>query len=444
MKFLKTLFLDSRLFVAIGLGVALFLTAYMVPSLLGIARLYILVLGSLVVIDLLLLYSGRGGAMRAVRETPERLSNGDDNEIVIYIESRYRFPIRVRVIDELPPQFQKRDAQYDTNLRSFAKSVITYTLRPVKRGEYTFGGVHLYVATLLSLVRRRYSFEGEKTVSVYPSYLQMRRYELIAISDRLPELGIKRVRKIGHTMEFDQIRGYVPGDDYRTLNWKATARRAELMVNQFQDERSQEIYSVIDKGRTMKMPFEGMSLLDYAINASLVLANIALMKEDRAGLVTFGEKMGSLLKAERQRSQMQKILETLYNQKTSYLESNYEALYAAIRQRITRRSLILLYTNFETVSSMERQLPYLRKIARDHLLVVVFFENTELRGLLEREAGTIEEIYLQTIGEKFAFEKRRIVKELARYGIDSILTPPAGLTVNTINKYLELKARRMI
>ncbi len=443
MKFLNTLFLDSRLFVAIGIGVALFLTAYIVPSILGIARLYLLVLGSLVVLDLLLLYIGRDG-VRAVRETPERLSNGDDNEIRIYIESRSRFSIRVRVIDELPPQFQKRDAQFDATLASFDKSIITYTLRPVKRGEYTFGAVHLYVATILSLVRRRYSFGGEKMVPVYPSYLQMRRYELIAISDRLPELGIKRVRKIGHTMEFDQIRGYVPGDDYRMLNWKATARRAELMVNQFQDERSQEIYSVIDKGRTMKMPFEGMSLLDYAINTSLVLANIALMKDDRAGLVTFGEKLGALLKAERQRSQMQKILETLYNQKTSYLESNYEALYAAIRQRITRRSLILLYTNFETVSSLERQLPYLRKIARDHLLVVVFFENTELRGLLDRPAETTEGIYLKTIGEKFAFEKRRIVKELARYGIDSILTPPAGLTVNAINKYLELKARRMI
>ena len=141
---------------------------------------------------------------------------------------------------------------------------------------------------------------------------------------------------------------------------------------------------------------------------------------------------------------MQKILEVLYNQKTNFLESNYELLYANIRQRITNRSLLLLYTNFETLSSLQRDLPYFRKIARDHLLVVVFFENTELRALLDAPASTTEEIYLKTIAEKFAFEKRQIVKELQRYGIHSILTTPSGLTVNTINKYLELKARRLI
>lgn len=245
-------------------------------------------------------------------------------------------------------------------------------------------------------------------------------------------------------MEFDQIREYVRGDDYRTVNWKATARRGNLMVNQYQDEKSQHIYCVVDKGRVMMMPFEEMTLLDYAINASLVLSNIAVLKQDRAGLVTFAERVGTILPADRRSTQILKINELLYNQQTDFLESNYEALYAAIRTRITSRSLLMLFTNFETLGSLERQLPSIRKIARDHLLVIVFFENTELRSLRDRRAERLEEIFLKTIGEKFAYEKRRIVKELERYGIHSILTTPRNLTVNAINKYLELKARRLI
>jgi uncharacterized protein (DUF58 family) len=216
------------------------------------------------------------------------------------------------------------------------------------------------------------------------------------------------------------------------------------MVNHYQDEKSQAVYSIIDKGRVMKMPFEGMSLLDYAINASLVISNIAILKEDKAGIITFSNTIGSILPASKVHSHMRSILETLYNQKTGFKESNFDALYIQMKRQIKGRSLVLLYTNFETLSSLQRQLPYLRNIASNHLLVVIFFENTELKELLEKPAENTEEIYLKTIAEKFAFEKKQIVKELGKYGIHAVLTSPKNLTVNTINKYLELKARGMI
>lgn len=245
-------------------------------------------------------------------------------------------------------------------------------------------------------------------------------------------------------MEFEQIREYVPGDDYRTLNWKATARKGSFMVNNFTDEKSQQLYCVIDKGRAMKMPFEGLSLLDYAINASLVLSNVALTKEDKAGLVTFSDKPGTFLAANKNATQMQLILEVLYNQKTRYLESDFEQLYVQLRRRVSQRSLVILFTNFESLGGMRRQLPYLRKIAQYHLLITVFFENTELQSLLNTPAKNLEEVYTKTIAEKFAFEKKVIAKELGQYGIISILTAPQQLTVQTVNKYLELKARQAI
>ncbi|MBI1783168.1 MAG: DUF58 domain-containing protein [Sphingobacteriales bacterium] len=380
----------------------------------------------------------------ARRFTPERLSNGDENLIRINIENKYRLPVHISVIDEIPVQFQKRDAYFDLAINTDEQKIIQYYLRPVKRGEYHFGKVNVFTSLLFQLIRKRYQFEEPVMVPVYPSFLQMRKYQLMAISNRLSEVGIKKVRRIGHSMEFEQIKEYVQGDDVRTINWKATARKGQIMVNNFTDEKSQQVYCVIDKGRAMKMPFEGLSLLDYAVNASLVLLNIALLKQDKAGIITFSEKLSSFLKADKKAVQMNSILEVLYNQRTRYLESDFEKLYSLLRTKVSQRSLIVLFTNFESMSGMQRQLPFLRKIAANHLLVVVFFENTELKQLLDKPADDLESIYTKTVAEKFAYEKKLIVKELQKYGILSILTAPANVTVNTLNKYLELKARQLI
>jgi uncharacterized protein (DUF58 family) len=375
---------------------------------------------------------------------PEKFSNGDKNDVTIYTENNYRFNVSIKIIDEVPEQFQMRDFLLKESVQSNETRVITYQLKPLKRGEYKFGWLNIYVRGTIGLTERRYTFEQGKMVKVYPSFLQMRKYELMAIHHNLSDLGIKRILKIGHTMEFEQIKNYVQGDDYRTVNWPATARKGELMVNQFQDERSQHIYSIIDKGRLMKMPFEGLSLMDYAINASLVLSNIAIRKEDKAGLITFSDKMSTLLPPDKRAAQINHIMEALYHQKTLYLESNYELLYATIRSKINQRSLLILYTNFESLASMQRNLKYLRALSKNHVLVVVFFVNTELKALLERESRTLEDIYTRTVAEKFDYEKRQIVKELNRYNIYTILTPPSGLTVQVINKYLEIKARGII
>jgi uncharacterized protein (DUF58 family) len=167
-------------------------------------------------------------------------------------------------------------------------------------------------------------------------------------------------------------------------------------------------------------------------------------KQDKAGLVTFSNKIGNILPADRQARQMQTILEVLYNLKTDYLESDFEILTSTILQKISHRSLIILYTNFETLNALQRQLVYIRRLSRTHLVLVIFFINTELFALIDKPAKNVEEIYHKTIAEKFAFEKRLIVKELARYSIQSILTTPQNLSVNTINKYLELKARGLL
>jgi uncharacterized protein (DUF58 family) len=216
------------------------------------------------------------------------------------------------------------------------------------------------------------------------------------------------------------------------------------MVNQYQDERAQEVYSVIDMGRVMGLPFNGLTLLDYAINATLVISNIALLKYDKAGLLTFSTRIHSFLPAEARGRQLQKILDSLYRIETGFLEPDYELMYMTVRRYVNRRSLIILYTNFESLVSLERNLPVLKKLAANHLVLVILFENTEIKDLLNQKEYSLAGVYKSIIAENFLLEKKLIVKELNRYGIQALLTTPQGLSINLINKYLEFKALGLI
>lgn len=442
-KYIGALYLTTRFYLAASLCIVLFIASFLYPVIFLIPKILFWVFIVLVIIDYLFLFIFSKGPS-AKRLMADRLSNGDDNKVELQVKNNMLFVVDMEIIDELPVQFQKRDWKLFHRFKAGEQKNILYKLRPVERGEYDFGRIILYVKSLLGLLKHRHNIEAGQIVPVYPSFFQMRKYELLSQTSIQTEQGNKRMRKIGHSMEFEQIKEYVRGDDIRSVNWKATARKGSLMVNNYTDEKSQQVYCIIDKGRLMKMPFGGLTLLDYAINSTLVLANVCLQKQDRIGLMTFSNKMGSLLAADRKPIQRENILQLLYNQDTAFLESDYEMLYMQIRSRIKHRSLIVLYTNFESLSGLNRQLNYLRSIARHHLLMVVFFENTELHTLSHLDAKNVEEIYIKTIAEKFEFEKRLIVKELKKHGILSVLTAPEQLTINAVNKYLELKARQAI
>ncbi len=443
MKLLKPFYIQNRFFYACIALMVLFVLSFVFPRWFVIVKLLFLVFLVFTVLDIMLLFTAKKG-VNGLRILPEKFSNGDQNPIRLSVENYYTFPIFIKIIDEIPVQFQVRNFSIERKLHATSKTELQYELRPTERGEYHFGKLNIYATSVFGLIARRFSFCDEAMIPTYPSFIQLRKYDLMAISNNLHQYGIKKIRRIGHTMEFEQIKEYVLGDDLRTINWKATAKSNQLMVNQFQDEKSQPVYSVIDKGRLMKMPFDGLSLLDYAINAALVISNVAIKKHDKAGIFTFSKKVENMVVAEKRTSQMNLILEGLYNIKTDFFESDFGRLYGDVRRNITHRSLLLLYTNFETLDSLHRQLPYLKGMAKSHLLVVIFFKNTELNSLIENKAETIQQVYDKVIAEKFAFEKRLIVNELKKYGIYSILTTPENLTLDTINKYLEIKARGLL
>ena len=480
------MFLSSRFYIVLALVVVAIASGYLWSPMFTIGRILLLLFVVAVVADVLLLWApshwerAGGEALRAFRQLADRFSNGDENDVRIRVESNYPFPIHVEVIDEIPFIFQRRDVCFRAKIGKMEATTIKYSLRPTRRGVYEFGQIRVFVASPVGLVLRRFTQPSTlltQPVKVYPSFLMLHQYELLAISNNLTEMGIKRIRRVGHHTDFEQIKDYVAGDDFRTINWKASARRSKLMVNVYQDERSQQIYSVIDKGRVMQQAFKGMTLLDYSINASLVLSYVAMYKEDRAGLATFSSDFDTFVPASRRPGHMQVLMESLYAQQTEFGETDYSALVANLNKHVTKRSLIVLYTNFTGQVSLQRQLPYFVQLNQRHRLLVVFFEDVELkqyiegfhtidhssflrpvgskrpsaertidhqRSTLNAQRSNLEDYYRQVMADRFVYEQRLIVSTLRQHGILSLLTTPDNLSVDVINRYLEMKQRQQL
>jgi uncharacterized protein (DUF58 family) len=437
------IFFTRRFYMAGGVIVALFILSWVLqwnPELPKIifASFLLLTLG-----DLFALFANKRG-VSAERILPDRFSNGDFNKVSLLLKNNNSFYTFIKIIEELPPQFEVRNNNFKVRLAPLTSLDFQYSIKPSERGEYLFGFCQLFITSRIGLVCRRIPSANHASVKVYPSFVQMRKYALLAQSAQQAEAGARQLRKIGHSLEFEQIKEYVSGDDIRSLNWKATARKGALMVNHFVDEKSQQVYVLLDKGRLMKMPFKDLTLLDYAINATLVLCNVCLHRQDRFGLITFSHIPGNVVPAQRTPIQLNHILESLYKQQTEFLESDFEKLYLQVRTYVKHRSLLILFTQFESMGGMKRQLPYLKQLAKHHLLMVVFFENTELTELAFTPVNDLEGIYNKTIAEKFVYEKKMIVKELQQQGILAVLSAPEKLTIQAVNKYLELKSKQAI
>lgn len=435
-------FLTVRFFVVFGIALGLFLLSYGIPSLYTPAWLLII---------LILLVSSWewwrlssiSSKLQVQRIVTDKLSLGDIQNITYVISKEISPPVKITLIDELPYQLQYRHFQVVQPRMTESGWQYVEKIRPLSRGKYSFGDIHLFISLpRLALVEIRKTHSAKQDTMVFPSSVQMEKYALEVFTRTASFSGIRRVRTLGENDEFELIRAYQQGDNIRSINWKATSRKSQLMINQYQDTRSQQVYCVIDKGRSMKMPFQGLTLLDYSINTALVISNIVLRKYDKAGLITFSDKMGQMVAAENSPSQLSLISEQLYNQKTGFKESNYELLFHQLRHHLRRRSILLFFTNFEYVSDLDRHLPFLQSLNQYHLLVLIFFINTELASASSTPVHDLEGVYLHTFIQKALREKEIIQNKLQSFGIQTILTRPQDLSLQVINKYLEIKARR--
>jgi uncharacterized protein (DUF58 family) len=423
------------------------LTAAALLSVLGFwyAAIFYLSVGVLALLlvalvrDAIVLYFSLG-TLSVDRRAAPVFSLGDRQEVTLHLANAGERTLGLEIIDELPVQLQVRNHRMHASLGGGERMDLSYVIQPLRRGRYQYGNINVFVQTTWGVLERHLIVPAEQEVAVYPSIIQMKRFSLRA-AENIPTAGRRRPRPVSRSYAFDQISEYVRGDDLRSVNWRATARRGELMVNRYEAERAQRIYCLIDKGRTMRMPFAGLSLLDYAINATLSLSRVVLDRQDRAGLITFSDKLGDLLAADGKREQLRRILEILYRQEERPGESDYDLLYYATRRFLPGRSLLLLFTNFESNYALDRVLPALRRMTRHHRLLIILFENSEVEDMLHTPIGTVESVYVKNSARQFVQERQLIAARLRQNGILVLLTRPEALTGEVIRAYLDLKGR---
>lgn len=432
------MFLTNRFYYVAAAVVTLFVAGYVATWLYVLALMAFGIWMVLSVWDLCRLYVVRSSEMKAERLCADRFSNGDANEVTLTLVSPYGFRTYVEVIDEVPVEFEMRDFALHCSLDAHEEHTMVYSLTPRQRGLYRFGRVNAFFSTRLRLVQRRFQRIEQFEVKVYPSFAKLSLYSLIC-NHQLDQMGVKRIRRVGADTDFEQIKDYFEGDEYRHINWKASARANTLKVNVYQQDRSMPVYSVVDKGRMMQQSAHGLTFLEHSINAALALSYVAMKKDDQAGLVAFSDTVETFVPAQKQGAQMQKLMEALYNQQTAYGESDYLALSTHFSQRITKRSFVMLFDNFSTLNSFEREAPYLQLIAHHHQLMVIIFRDREMEEFINQHP-TNTEVYCQRSSvERYYREKRQIIKQLRLYNILTIYAFPEQLSVSVINRYMQIR-----
>lgn len=441
---LKSFYLNNTTFYLIGTAISAFAFGLLFEIFFILGFIILAIILVIITYETLLLYK-HNPTVDFNRTLPKKLSNGDEVNIIVSFKNNLSRPLKVELIENLPYQLQIFKFIKEYNLLPDQNLITNYTIIPTTRGEYQWGSaVVMSKLFLWSLISRKEEFIFEKDkVDCYPSFLQFSNLSLKAqIENR--EHNEMLVRRIGQSLEFEQIKEYAAGDDYRHINWKASAKKGQLMLNQYQDERSQDIYCAIDTGRTMKMPFNKQTLLDYAINATLALSKAIITSKDKAGLISFSYNKCEFLPPKKEWQQFGKINESLFNLNTGFLESDFEYLYKFARINIKRRSMIVIFTNFDSENAMHRNFRYIKDIAQRHVVLIVFFENSEISKYISQEAENTKEVYEKAIG----FEKNQkgslISRELQKAGIYTVLTPPEKLSIQVIKKYIEIKKQQVI
>ncbi len=318
---------------------------------------------------------------------------------------------------------------------------ISYVTTPQARGDYQFGDIHVRGRSRLALSWWQWRLPATQSVQVYPNLLQVERYQLLARSDRLQEAGFRRLRRLGEGTEFESLRDYVPDDDFRDIDWKATARRHKPITRQYEIERSQNVMLMVDAGRMMCAQLDGMSKLDYAINAALMLAYVAVQEDDAVGLVVFADEVHSFVPPRKGNAQVGRLVEQLYTVQPTMREPDYTAAFSLLHGRARKRALVVVFTDLIDRHASSQLLAHTAALYPHHLPLVVTLRDPRLHDLAEQMPHQAPDAYERAIAANLLMNREEALSTLRQRGAAIVDALPQNLTVAAVNRYLALKAR---
>lgn len=376
------------------------------------------------------------------RTHDDKLSLGAENPILLAVVLRGRAPRRIWVRDEPPDAFVVAGPRIHHGVAGGPqKWQATYQVRPLRRGDYQFGNLNLRWQGPLGLVVRQAAVPASQSVKVYPNLYEVRRYDLLLRQNRLQELGVRHTRLYGQGTEFERLREYQPDDDFRRINWKATARRQRPVTVEYQTERSQNIMAVLDIGRMMQSPVRDMAKLDYTINAVLLLAYVAAGMGDKIGLMTFADRVESFIAPHQGKGQFYKMLELLYAIAPQPVEPHYGRALSYLTVKQHKRALVLIFTDLSGGISMEELVQHAIRLARHSLPLVVTISDPTVEEVAHQRPTNAQEVYQQAAAQQLLDERQLALETLHRQGVLTLDVPANQLSMAVINRYLELKGR---
>jgi uncharacterized protein (DUF58 family) len=423
-------------------GALLLLLATWLPWVLGVAAAYGLVLLAMVALDVRTSVAPR--SLELTREHDPRLYLGADNLIRLVVMNRSRRGVQVRVRDTPPVSFLSSSVMLSGTATAASQVELSYTTRPVARGLYRFGVAVIRWLGPFGLLWRQRTISLNEEVPVYPNLLEVQKYDLLARRGLLQEMGLRNARYIGRGTEFESLREYQPDDDYRRINWKATARRGKPVTTQYETERSQRVIIMLDAGRMMMTRIGELTRLDTAVNSALLLCHVALKRGDRVGLLSFAEAVQGFAPPRAGRAQFHRITEQLYDVRPQPIESDYRAAFTRLRSVLHGRALVVLFTDLNDPDVARSIARYMIGLARYHLPLCATLRDPAIDSAAQASPESGRELYRRVVAGRLLEERSLVLDQLSHSGVLTVDAMADRLTPTTINRYMELKERALL
>ena len=382
--------------------------------------------------------------VEVAREVQEVLSLGVPNRVELTAHNRTGRRLRLLVKDDPPNDFVTPERTRAMTLDPWERRTVSYVTTPRRRGDYQFGDLHVRCLSRLRLAWWQKRLPASEGVRVYPNLQQLREFDALARRGRLDDLGLRAVRSRGEGTEFESLREYVPDDDFRSIDWKATARRGAPISRQYQSERNQTLLVLIDAGRMMAAPADHMTRVDYAVNAGLMLAHVAERMGDTVGLLTFSDRVKSFVAPARGGMQTERMLEELYALQAELVEPDYRAAVSFLRTRARKRAMVCVFTDLVDADVSAAALSYLSSLRPQHLPMVATIRDAETMELAEDEPSAPEEAYLKAVAGRTLGQRSLALARLRSRGVLVVDAPPDDLAAAVVNRYLTVKRRGLL
>ena len=421
----------------LALGAFFWLPAAFIPGGALVGALYLIILLGLCWRDLRTIPAA--AELGAERELPPRFSLGVEHKIKLILRNRFNRPLSVAVRDELPEVFELLGELPPGRIPAAGAAEFTYSVLPLKRGAFDFGAVVLRVSGAAELVQKQISLRLADGVKVYPNFKEVARYQLLAKIDEREELARKarHVRAAG--TDFESLRPYIPGEDPRSIDWKATARRGAPIAKNRQVERGQQIAILLDTGRLMAGTVGKYAKLEHAMNAAVMLSYVAQKRGDALAVASFSNKIESFLPMVRGPALVPRVLESLYPVQVRPVESDYWQVIAEVMNMLKRRSLVILLTDVLDASASAGLINNLARAADRHLVLCVVLSEPKIRELAEQIPGTVAETYQKAAAADLRRRRHLALEQMRARGILVLETDPDHLSVHLVKRYLEIR-----